>query len=164
MRSPRSRRWTGPRRSCRCSPGLAERRSHDYVRHGTSTLFAALDIATGQVTGACKPRHRHQEFLAFLKQVTRAYTEGELHLVIDNYAAHKHPNVKKWLGDNLRVVEHFTPTHDAWRWRARGPLSPGDSRMGPGGSLWRTRFGRGRTELGVSAAFAMSLRAIRSRS
>lgn len=63
-------------------PGLAERRSHDYVRHGTSTLFAALYIATGQVTGACKPRHRHQEFLAFLKQVTRAYLEGELHLVM----------------------------------------------------------------------------------
>ena len=56
-------------------PGLAERRSHDYVRHGTSTLFAALEIATGQVTAACKPRHRHQEFLAFLKQVTRAYPD-----------------------------------------------------------------------------------------
>jgi transposase len=95
-------------------PGLAERRSHDYVRHGTSTLFAALDIATGQVTGACKPRHRHQEFLAFLKQVTRAYPEGELHLMMDNYAAHKHPNVKKWLGDNPRVVVHFTPTHASW--------------------------------------------------
>jgi transposase len=95
-------------------PGLVERRSHDYVRHGTSTLFAAMDIATGQVTGACKPRHRHQEFLAFLKQVTRAYPEGELHLVMDNYAAHKHPNVKKWLGDNPRVVVHLTPTHASW--------------------------------------------------
>ena len=56
-------------------PGLAERRSHDYVRHGTSTLFAALEIATGKVTAACKPRHRHQEFLAFLKQVARAYPD-----------------------------------------------------------------------------------------
>ncbi len=74
-------------------PGLPERRTHHYKRHGTTTLFAALEIATGKVTGACKPRHRHQEFLAFLKQVARAYPdtgEGtELHLVMDNYAAHK---------------------------------------------------------------------------
>jgi transposase len=95
-------------------PGLAERRSHDYVRHGTSTLFAALEIATGQVTAACKPRHRHQEFLAFLKQVTRAYPAGELHLVMDNYAAHKHPAVRQWLAANPRVVVHFTPTHASW--------------------------------------------------
>jgi len=95
-------------------PGLAERRSHDYVRHGTSTLFAALEIATGQVTAACKPRHRHQEFLAFLKQVARAYPAGELHLVMDNYAAHKHPAVRRWLAANPRVVVHFTPTHASW--------------------------------------------------
>ncbi len=95
-------------------PGLAERRSHDYVRHGTTTLFAALEIATGQVTAACKPRHRHQEFLAFLKQVARAYPEGELHLVMDNYAAHKHPAVKTWLAANPRIVVHFTPTHASW--------------------------------------------------
>jgi transposase len=95
-------------------PGLAERRSHDYVRHGTSTLFAALEIATGQVTAACKPRHRHQEFLAFLKQVARAYPERDLHLVMDNYAAHKHPAVKAWLAANPRVLVHFTPTHASW--------------------------------------------------
>jgi transposase len=95
-------------------PGLAERRSHDYVRHGTSTLFAALEIATGQVTAACKPRHRHQEFLAFLRQVARAYPAGELHLVMDNYAAHKHPNVRTWLAANPRVIVHFTPTHASW--------------------------------------------------
>ena len=70
-------------------PGLIERRSHDYVRHGTSTLFAALETATGQVTAALKPRHRRQEFLAFLKQVARAYPTQDLHLVMDNYAAHK---------------------------------------------------------------------------
>jgi hypothetical protein len=64
-------------------PGLPERRTHDYVRHGTSTLFAALEIATGKVTAACKPRHRHQEFLAFLKQVAHAYPDTELHLVMD---------------------------------------------------------------------------------
>jgi transposase len=96
------------------APGLAERRSHDYVRHGTSTLFAALDIATGKVTGACKPRHRHQEFLAFLRQVARAYPDRDLHLVMDNYAAHKHPAVKAWLAANPRVACHFTPTHASW--------------------------------------------------
>ena len=103
-------------------PGLIERRSHDYVRHGTSTLFAALDIATGQVTAALKPRHRNQEFLAFLKQVERAYrnvvdADGQpvkLHLVMDNYAAHKHANVKAWLADNPRFTVHFTPTHASW--------------------------------------------------
>ena len=95
-------------------PGLAERRSHDYLRHGTSTLFAALEIATGQVTAACKPRHRHQELLAFLRQVTRAYPAGQLHLVMDNYAAHKHPAVRTWLAANPRVVVHFTPTHASW--------------------------------------------------
>ncbi|NIK61428.1 transposase [Kribbella shirazensis] len=95
-------------------PGLAERRSHDYVRHGTTTLFAALEIATGQVTAACKPRHRHQEFLAFLKQVARANPSRELHLVMDNYAAHKHPKIKAWLADNPRVNVHFTPTHASW--------------------------------------------------
>jgi transposase len=95
-------------------PGLAERRSHDYIRHGTTTLFAALEIATGTVTAACKPRHRHQEFLAFLKQVARAHPGRELHLVMDNYAAHKHPKVNAWLADNPRVNVHFTPTHASW--------------------------------------------------
>jgi transposase len=95
-------------------PGLAERRSHDYIRHGTSTLFAALEISTGKVTAALKPRHRHQEFLAFLKQVARAYPGQQLHLVMDNYAAHKHKDVRKWLTANPRMVCHFTPTHASW--------------------------------------------------
>ena len=95
-------------------PGLAERRSHDYIRHGTSTLFAALEIATGKVTAAVKPRHRHQEFLAFLKQVARAYPDGELHLIMDNYSAHKHDKIRKWLAANPRVIVHFTPTHASW--------------------------------------------------
>jgi transposase len=102
--------------------GRIERRSHDYYRHGTTTLFAALDIATGQVTAALKPRHRHQEFLAFLKQIERAYRhvldeDGqpvELHLVMDNYAAHKHAAVKQWLADHPRFKVHFTPTHASW--------------------------------------------------
>ncbi|GAA4722254.1 hypothetical protein GCM10023350_00390 [Nocardioides endophyticus] len=108
-------------------PGLIERRSHDYVRHGTTTLFAALafaalEIATGKVTAGLKPRHRNQEFLAFLKQIERAYRyvvedDGEpveLHLVMDNYAAHKHKNVRDWLADNPRFVVHVTPTRASW--------------------------------------------------
>jgi transposase len=95
-------------------PGLPERRTHDYVRHGTTTLFAALEIATGQVTAACQPRHRHQEFLRFLKQVARAYPDVELHLVMDNYAAHKRVEVRDWLTANPRVQVHFTPTSASW--------------------------------------------------
>jgi len=95
-------------------PGLPERRTHDYVRHGTTTLFAALEIATGQVTAAVKPRHRHQEFLAFLKQVARAYPSQELHLVMDNYAAHKRIEIRHWLEANPRVQVHFTPTSGSW--------------------------------------------------
>lgn len=100
-------------------PHLIEARSHDYIRHGTSTLFAALEVATGKVTAACKPRHRHSEFLAFLKQIARAYpdtgdSDGGLHLIMDNYAAHKHPKVRDWLAANPRVQVHFTPTHASW--------------------------------------------------
>jgi transposase len=95
-------------------PGLPERRTHDYVRNGTTTLFAALNIATGKVTACCQPRHRHQEFLRFLKQVARAYPAGELHLVMDNYAAHKRPEIRQWLADNPRILVHFTPTSASW--------------------------------------------------
>lgn len=95
-------------------PTQIERRTHDYVRHGTTTLFAALDIATGHVTGACKPRHRHQEFLAFLKQVARAYPDQQLHLVMDNYATHKRVEVRDWLAAKPRIHVHFTPTSGSW--------------------------------------------------
>jgi transposase len=95
-------------------PGLAERRTHDYVRHGTTTLFAALEVATGQIVDACHPRHRHQEFLAFLKQVAKAYPRVELHVVVDNYATHKHPAVRAWLARNPRITLHFTPTSASW--------------------------------------------------
>ena len=95
-------------------PGQPAARTHDYVRHGTSTLFAALEIATGHVTAACKPRHRRQEFLAFLKQVARAYPDQELHLVMDNYAVHKTPEVKAWLAENPRFQVHFTPISASW--------------------------------------------------
>ena len=75
-------------------PGLPEKATHDYVRHGTTTLFAALEVATGKVTDACHPRHTHAEFLTFLKQVAKAYPRVPLHVVADNYATHKHPQCK----------------------------------------------------------------------
>jgi transposase len=95
-------------------PGLAARRTHDYVRNGTTTLFAALEVATGKVTDACYQRHRHQEFGKFLKQVAKAYPRVELHVVCDNYATHKHEAVRKWLAANPRVTLHFTPTSGSW--------------------------------------------------
>ncbi|WP_280474872.1 IS630 family transposase [Nocardia farcinica] len=95
-------------------PGQIERRTHDYKRHGTTTLFAALEIATGQVTAAVTPRHRHQEFLAFLRQIDRAYPDQELHLVMDNYATHKTPEVKDWLARHKNFHVHFTPTSASW--------------------------------------------------
>ena len=95
-------------------PGLPERATHDYVRHGTTTLFAALEIATGRVTDACYERHRHEEFLAFLKKVARAYPRRKLHVVVDNYATHKHPEVEAWLDKHPRITLHFTPTSGSW--------------------------------------------------
>jgi len=96
-------------------PGLAARRTHDYKRHGTTTLFAALEVATGKITaGACYPRHRHQEFLRFLKKVAAAHPGTGLHVVLDNYGTHKHPAVRAWLKDNPRITLHFTPTGCSW--------------------------------------------------
>jgi len=95
-------------------PGLPEKATHDYVRHGTTTLFAALEVATGKVTDACYPRHRHTEFLHFLKQVAKAYPRVRLHIVCDNYATHKHPSVQAWLAKNRRITMHFTPTSGSW--------------------------------------------------
>ena len=95
-------------------PGSPERQTFDYVRHGTTTLFAALEVATGRVTDACTERHRHQEFLAFLKQVARAYPRRQLHVVVDNLATHKHPAVRTWLERHPRIQLHFTPTSGSW--------------------------------------------------
>lgn len=91
-------------------PGLPEKATHDYIRRDTTTLFAAFEVATGQVTDACYPRHRHQEFLRFLKKVAAAYPGRELQVVCDTCATHKHPQVKAWLAKNPRVTLHFTPT------------------------------------------------------
>jgi transposase len=94
--------------------GLPERATHDYRRHGTTTLFAALEIATGKVTDACYDRHGKAEFLDFMKKVARAYPRRQLHVVIDNYHTHKHPEVQAWLAKNPRVTLHFTPTSGSW--------------------------------------------------
>ena len=95
--------------------GYVEGVTHDYVRHGTTTLFAALDIANGKVFTACKPRHRHQEFLSFLRHldhnVPAAY---QVHLIVDNYATHKHPKVRTWLAQRPRYQMHYTPTYSSW--------------------------------------------------
>jgi transposase len=95
--------------------GYVEGVTHDYVRHGTTTLFAALDVATGQVFSQCKPRHRHQEFLAFLRHIdANVPAQFDVHLVADNYATHKHPKVKAWLARRSRFHIHYTPTYASW--------------------------------------------------
>ena len=95
--------------------GYVEGYTHDYVRHGTTTLFAALDVATGKVIGKCSRRHRHQEFLAFLRIIDKETPpELDLHLVVDNYATHKHPKVGAWLAKRPRFHLHFTPTSASW--------------------------------------------------
>ena len=95
-------------------PGIPERQTHDYARHGVTSLFAALNAATGTVTDACYPKHRHQEFLRFLKKVAAAYPGQELHVICDNYATHKHAEIRTWLAKNPRVTLHFTPTGCSW--------------------------------------------------
>jgi putative transposase len=95
--------------------GYVEGITHDYVRHGTTTLFAALDIATGAVFTECKPRHRHQEFLSFLRHLDESVpSELDLHLIVDNYATHKHPKVRTWLAQRPRYHMHYTPTYSSW--------------------------------------------------
>lgn len=95
--------------------GYVEGITHDYVRHGTTTLFAALDIANGQVITQCKPRHRHQEFLSFLRHIDEQVPKKlDVHLILDNYATHKHPRVRAWLVRRPRYRLHFTPTYSSW--------------------------------------------------
>jgi transposase len=105
----------------RTQPGLPMKKgragtmTHDYKRHGTTTLFAALDVATGKVIGQCMKRHRHQEWLRFLRLLDRSTSKAlELHLIADNFATHKHPTVKAWLKRHPRFHMHFTPTSASW--------------------------------------------------
>jgi len=95
--------------------GHAKTATHDYRRHGTTTLFAAIELLTGTVIGECMPRHRHQEWLKFLKRIDEEMPpEYELHLIVDNYATHKHRTVKRWLEKHPRFHMHFTPTSSSW--------------------------------------------------
>lgn len=96
-------------------PHHIERRTHDYKRHGTATLFAALDTATGAVLGQCYKRHRHQEFIDFLNLINRNVPkERDIHIITDNYSTHKHEKVKKWFNRHKRFHIHFTPTSASW--------------------------------------------------
>ena len=96
-------------------PGIPERQTHDYQRHGVTSLFAALNVKTGEVIGVCHRRHRHQEFLRFLRRIDdETSTEFDIHLVIDNYGTHKAPAVKRWLARHPRFIVHFTPTSASW--------------------------------------------------
>ena len=95
-------------------PGLPEKATHDYKRNGTTTLFAALEVATGKVTDACYDRHGKAEFGDFMKKVARAYPRRQLHVVVDNYHTHKHPEINAWLAKNPRITLHFTPTSGSW--------------------------------------------------
>jgi transposase len=105
----------------RTQPGLPLKKgrcgtmTHDYKRNGTTTLFAALDVAAGKLIGTCMPRHRHQEWIKFLKQIDEQTPKGlDLHLIADNYATHKHPKVQSWLKRHPRFHMHFTPTSSSW--------------------------------------------------
>jgi transposase len=95
--------------------GYVQGVTHDYYRHGTTTLFAALDVANGTVLTQCKPRHRHQEFLSFLRHIDQAVPAHlQLHLIVDNYGTHKHPRVRAWLARHARFHIHYTPTYSSW--------------------------------------------------
>src|SRR5216684_933617 len=95
--------------------GYVEGVTHDYLRHGTTTLFAALDTAKGTVLTQCRKRHRHQEYLDFLRQIEKNVpSELDVHVIVDNYGTHKHPRVKRWLAQRPRFHMHFTPTYASW--------------------------------------------------
>jgi transposase len=95
--------------------GRGQTMTHDYKRHGTTTLFAALNTWDGQVLGTCMSQHRHQEWLRFLRLIdAQTPADREVHLLVDNYATHKHPKVKRWLGRHRRLHVHFTPTSASW--------------------------------------------------
>jgi transposase len=95
-------------------PGIPAQMTHDYQRNGTTSLFAALEVASGKVHGRCYRQHRHQEFIAFLTSLARRYPRRELHLICDNYGTHKHPAVRQWLAEHPRFHLHFTPTSASW--------------------------------------------------
>jgi transposase len=95
-------------------PGQAERRSFEYKRNGTTSLYAALAVHSGEVVGQCTVKHRHQEFLDFIRLLVRTYPDRDLHLIVDNFSAHKHASVGRWLERHHNVHLHFTPTYASW--------------------------------------------------
>ena len=95
-------------------PGQVERHTHDYKRNGTTSLFAALEVATGAVTQQTRARHTGADFLAFLRRLARAYPRGEVHVILDNVSTHKTPHVVDWLAHHTRFHFHFTPTSASW--------------------------------------------------
>lgn len=98
-----------------CRPSLSRGRPHDYKRHGTTTLLAALNVLNGAVLAACKPRHRHQEFLALSREIDMAVpAELDVHCIVDNYATHSHPKIKAWPATRSRWHMHFIPTYSSW--------------------------------------------------
>jgi len=133
----------------RTQPGLPMKKgrcgtmTHDYKRNGTTTLFAALEVLEGKVVGQCFQRHRHQEFLRFLRRLDQEFSgETALHLVMDNYGTHKHPNVKAWMKKHPRFIPHFVPTSSSWlnlveRWF--GELTAKRVRRGSFGSVQELR-------------------------
>src|SRR6186997_738103 len=114
MRSPRFQALNRTAPILPLREGLPEKATHDYKRNGTTTLFAALEVATGKVTDQCYDRHGKAEFLDFLKKVAKAYPRRELHVVLDNYHTHKHDDINAWLAKNPRITLHFTPTSGSW--------------------------------------------------
>jgi hypothetical protein len=120
-------------------PHQVERRTHDYVRHGSTTLFAALDIATGQVTGRCYERHRRREFLAFLTVLDQRYpTTPEIHPVLDSYHTHKHPVVEAWLAEirGSRCTSHRPVPAGSTRWRAGSRCCSAVPFSGASSAVW----------------------------
>jgi transposase len=96
-------------------PGVPERQTHDYERHGTTTLFAALNVKVGKVIARCQARHRHQEFIGFLERIEHHTPRRmPIHLILDNYGTHKHPDVRQWFDKHPRYHLHFTPTSASW--------------------------------------------------
>jgi transposase len=120
--------------------GLPARMTHDYERHGTTSLFAALEVASGKVHGRCFPKHTHVEFIDFLGSIDRRYRRREIHLICDNYGTHKHPAVRAWLAEHPRFQLHFTPTSASWlnlveRWF--GLITDQAIRRGSFNTVWK---------------------------
>ncbi len=115
MKRAKFRPWSGRSRCCRWGWATSKESRNDSRRHGTTTRFAALDTASGTVLSQCRRRHRHQEYLDFLRQIDGNVPAGlDVPFIVDNYATHKHPRVKRWLATRPRFHVHFTPTYASW--------------------------------------------------